>query len=46
MTQDEAMIVFDRVLLTEKDFDTSVFALLYRTKALDRIQSYQMINVN
>lgn len=43
MTQDEAMIVFDRVLLTEKDFDTSVFALLYRTKALDRIQSYQMI---
>lgn len=43
MTQEEAMIVFDRVLLNEPDFDTSVFALLYRTKTLDRIQSYQMI---
>lgn len=43
MTQGEAAIVFDRILLNEKDFDTSVFALLYRTKSLDRIQSYQLI---
>ena len=43
MTQGEAAIVFDRILLNEKDFNTSVFALLYRTKSLDRIQSYQLI---
>lgn len=43
LTQEEATIVFDRILLTEEDFNDSVFALLYRTKSLDRIQSYQLI---
>lgn len=43
ITTKEASIIFNRVMLDETDFDTSIFALLYRTKSLDVIQSYQLL---
>lgn len=41
-TQD-AEKVFDQILRTESDFDKTIFALLYRTGGVDRIQSYQLL---
>lgn len=40
---DLAMKMFDKVLQTEPSFDKSLFVLLYRTKGLDKVQSYNLI---
>lgn len=34
---------FEEIMMTEKDFDRSVFALLYRTRGVSAVQSFQLI---
>lgn len=36
---------FDKVMMTNHDFDKSVFALLYRTRGISVIQSFQLLIV-
>lgn len=43
MTTQDAMTEFDKILRNEPAFDKSLFVLLYRTKGLDKIQSYNLI---
>lgn len=34
---------FEEIMMTEKDFDYSVFALLYRTRGVSSVQSFQLL---
>ena len=34
---------FEDIMMTEKDFDKSVFALLYRTRGVSSVQSFQLL---
>lgn len=34
---------FERIMMTEPEFDKSVFGLLYRTRAVNSVQSFQLI---
>lgn len=43
ITTEEAKAEFNRVLLTEPDFDKAAFPMFYRTGAIDKVQSYQLI---
>lgn len=39
----DAMIEFEQIMMTDPDFDRSVFGLLYRTRAVSSVQSFQLI---
>lgn len=39
----EAVPLFEEVMMTEADFDKSVFALLYRTRSVSTVQSFQLV---
>lgn len=34
---------FEQIMMTESDFDKSVFALLYRTRSVSAVQSFQLV---
>lgn len=39
----DALMEFEQIMMTDPDFDRSVFGLLYRTRAVSSVQSFQLV---